>query len=174
MGKLGLRSEAAIARVELFDGRLDHLLDEREAKLAATTGEVFALGNGIHHACRRFEHLIAAGLPGAGHGRQHALETGTAVAILAGEIGAPEEGAAIGCEYRSERPATLSADGRDGGLVAAVNIWAFIAINFDGDEMLIDDASQTRILIGFAIHDVAPVAPYGADVEQDGLVFCSG
>jgi sugar lactone lactonase YvrE len=26
-------------------------------------------------------------------------------------------------------------------------------------------------LVGLAVHDVAPVAPDGANVEQDGLVF---
>ncbi len=174
MRKLGLRAKAAVARIKLFDGRLDHLLDERQAKMAATTGEVLALRNGIHHARCGFEHIIAPRLPGIGHGYQHSLEAGTTVAIVAGKIGASEEGAAIGREHGSERPSTLPAYGGDGGLVAAVDIGTFVAVDFDGNEMLIDYTGQACILIGLAVHDVAPVAPYGADVEQDRLVLGGG
>ena len=28
--------------------------------------------------------------------------------------------------------------------------------------------------VRLAIHDVAPVAPHGANIEQDGFVFCLG
>ena len=31
-----------------------------------------------------------------------------------------------------------------------------------------------RVLVGLAVHDVAPVAPDRANVEQDGLVFSLG
>ena len=40
--------------------------------------------------------------------------------------------------------------------------------------MLVDDARHLGVFVGFAIHDVAPVAPDRADVEQDGLVFSLG
>ena len=61
--------------------------------------------------------------------------------------------------------------GADGGLVARVHVGALVAIHFDGNEQPIDQLGQARIVVAFAIDDVAPVAPDRADVEQDGLVF---
>ena len=34
--------------------------------------------------------------------------------------------------------------------------------------------ADLRVFVGLAVHDVAPVAPHRADVEQDGLVFSLG
>src|SRR6185312_16359042 len=72
---------------------------------------------------------------------------------------------------RRKRPAALSADGLHRRLVAAVHVRALVAINLDGDEMLVHDRRNLRALIGLAVHHMAPVAPYRADVEQDGLVL---
>jgi hypothetical protein len=73
-----------------------------------------------------------------------------------------------------QRPAALPADGRDRGLVARIHIGPLVAIDLYGHKMLVDERRNFRILVRFAVHHVAPVAPYRADVEQDGLVFGLG
>src|SRR4029077_20622748 len=72
---------------------------------------------------------------------------------------------------RRERPAALSADGLHRGLIAAVHVGALVAINLDGDEMLVDNGGNFRALVGLAVHYMAPVAPHRADIEQDRLVL---
>ena len=73
-----------------------------------------------------------------------------------------------------QRPSALPADGRNSGLVARIHIGPLVAIDLDGDKVLVDDAGHLRILVGFAVHDVAPVAPHRADVQQNRLVFRLG
>ncbi len=48
---------------------------------------------------------------------------------------------------------------------------ALIAIHLHGHKMLINERGDFRIFVGLAVHDVAPVAPYRANIEQDGLVL---
>src|SRR5215469_4187413 len=83
---------------------------------------------------------------------------------------AAEERFAVGQEESGERPAALPADGADGGLIAGVNVGALVAIYLNGDEMLVDDLGDGGIFVTFAIDDVAPVAPDGANVEKDRLI----
>jgi hypothetical protein len=91
--------------------------------------------------------------------------------ILRREVGAAVERLAIGGEESSERPSALSADGLHGGLVSAIDIGTLVAVDFHGDEMLIDDRGNFGIVVGLAIHHMTPVAPNRADVEQHWLVL---
>ncbi len=68
----------------------------------------------------------------------------------------------------------MAGDGADGGLVAGIDIGALITIDFYGDEMFVDDFCNFGVLVAFAVDDVAPVAPDGADVEEDGLILGFG
>ena len=174
MRKLGLRAEAAVARVELLESRGGDLVDQGQRQLAAAAGEALIVLDGGHDAGGRLERLVAALAPDLGHGEQHAAKAGAAVAVVGREIGAAEVGPAVGSEKCGQRPAALAADGRDRGLVARIHIGPLVAIHLDGDKMLVDERGDLRVLVGLAVHDVAPVAPDGANVEQDGLVFGLG
>jgi len=59
-------------------------------------------------------------------------------------------------------------------LITAVNVRTLIAINFDGNEILIDDLGNVSIFVGFAVHHVAPVAPHRANVQEHRLVLLLG
>ena len=59
-------------------------------------------------------------------------------------------------------------------MVAGINVGALVAINFYGNEMFVDDFGDLGVFVAFAVDDVAPVAPDGADVEEDGLVLGLG
>src|SRR5271166_4066308 len=98
MRKLWLRAESAVARVELREGRSGDLVDQSEVELTAATGEALIVLDGGHHACRGLDGLVAPVFPYLGHGEQNAAESGTAVSVVAREIGATEVGTAIGCE----------------------------------------------------------------------------
>src|SRR5438105_9885741 len=40
--------------------------------------------------------------------------------------------------------------------------------------MFVDNLSDFGVLVGFAVDDMAPVAPDGANIQEDGLVFGFG
>ncbi len=174
MGKLGLRPEPAIAGIELRDSALYQLVDDAERERIAAGGEGFAVLDGGDHARCRLQHFVAAGLPGIGQRQQHALEARAAIAVFTGEVGAREKGAAVGSENRGERPTALAADGLHRCLVARVDVRALVAINLDGDEMLIDGRGHCGVFVGFAIHYMAPVAPHRAYVQKDRLPSLRG
>ncbi len=60
----------------------------------------------------------------------------------------------------------------DGGLVARVDIRTLVAVDLHRDKFFVDEGGDLGIVVAFAVHHMAPVAPHGANVEQDGLVFC--
>ena len=174
MGKFGLRSEAAVVRVELRDGVLHELVDQAEAELTGAAGEGLAVFDGGHDAAGGLGNFVALGLPDIGHGAQDAGEAGAAVALFGREICAAEVWLAVGSEDGGERPASLAGHRLHGGLVAAVDVGALVAVDLDGDEVFIDDLGERGVLVRLAVHHMAPVAPDGADVEQDGLVLGDG
>ena len=65
-----------------------------------------------------------------------------------------------------KRPTALAGNRANGGLVSRVDVGTFIAIHFHGNEKFIDQRSDRRIFVAFAIHHVAPVAPDRADVTK--------
>ena len=77
----------------------------------------------------------------------------------------------IGGQKDGQRPAASTGDGRDCELITTVHIGPLVAIDLDRDELLVDDLRGVCALVGFAVHDVTPVTPHRADVEQDGLVL---
>src|SRR5882762_5891469 len=106
-----------------------------------------------------------------GDGEKNAAESGAAHLVVGREIRAAKKGFAVGKQKTGEGPAALSGNGADSGLVAGVNVGALVAIDLHGDEMFIDDFRDFGVLVAFAVDDVAPVAPDGADIEEDGLIL---
>src|SRR6185312_6114004 len=156
---------------EHFNGGGDDGINYARRVFRRGRGKGFGLGEEIpDHAglLGDFGSLLAVG---AGDGQQHALETGASPLVVRRKVGAAVKGLTLGGEKGGEGPATLSADGGNRGLVAAIHVGALVAIHLDGNEVLIDDGGDFGIVIGFAVHDVTPVAPDGADIEQDGLVL---
>ena len=143
MRKLGLRAEAAVARIELRESRAGNLVHQRQGQFAAAAGEALIVLDGGHHACGGLERLVAPLVPHLGHGQQHAAKAGPAVAVVARKVGAAKVGPAVGSEKRGQRPAALPADGRDRGLVARVHVGPLVAIHLHGDKMLVDDARRS-------------------------------
>src|SRR4029077_16505011 len=116
-------------------------------------------------------HVIAARAKGLGDALEYAAKAGTAHGVLRRKVGAAVKGAAIGKQEAGQRPAALAGDGADGRLITDIHVGRLIAINFHWNEMLVDEGGESRILIAFAVDDVAPVAPDRADIQQDGFIF---
>src|SRR5437016_8188539 len=90
------------------------------------------------------------------------------------EIGAAIKRFALRCEKGGKRPSTLAADSLHCRLIAAVHVRALVTVDLDGDKMLVDQGGNLRVFVGFAVHHVAPMAPYGPAIEQNRLVFPLG
>ena len=132
------------------------------------------MADGIEHRVGLLEHLVALGAEGVGNGHEHALEAGTSPLVVGRKISSAVKRFALRREKGGERPATLTGHGLHRRLVAAVNVGTLVAVHLDGDEVLIHDARHFGIVIRLAVHDVAPVTPHRADVEQHGLVLALG
>ena len=111
---------------------------------------------------------------GIGDGQKDAAKSGAAHLVVGRKIGAAKKGFAIGKQKAGKRPAALARDGADRGLIARVDVRPFVAVNFHGDEMFVDDFGDFEVLVAFAVDDVAPVAPDRADIEEDRFVFGLG
>ena len=51
------------------------------------------------------------------------------------------------------------------------HIGPFIAIHFHRDEVVVDVRCNLGIFVRLPIHDVAPMTPYCADIQQNRLVL---
>src|SRR5260221_9590854 len=164
-------AEAAIAEIEKLSERADLRVDDAKIELGARACERFRFGYCFGERFGSFQQFFALVLVGVGDGEQNAAEAGAATLILGRKIRAAEKRFAVGHQKAGERPTALAADGADGGLVAGIDVRAFVAVHFYGNEMLVDDFGDGGIFVAFAVNDVAPVAPDGADVEENGLVL---
>src|ERR1700722_9436739 len=124
-----------------------------------------------HHAAGSFQRLIAPLTPHLRHSPHPAPPSRPSVTIVARNIRAAEVRSSIGCEKRRQRPPTLPADCRHRRLVARIHIGTLIAIHLYSNKKVVDERSNLRIFIRFAVHHMAPVAPHGPNVEQDWLVL---
>ena len=130
--------------------------------------------DGGHDAQSRLQRLVTPLPPHLGHGGEHPSEPRPSIAVVAGEVGAAEVGPSIGGEKRGEGPAALATDGGNRGLVARVDLGPLVAIDLHRHVVAVDDLGHLRVLVGLAVHHMAPVAPDRADVKQDGLVLGLG
>jgi hypothetical protein len=59
------------------------------------------------------------------------------------------------------------------GHVNAINIWPFLTIDFDADEVVIQSLSDFQIFKRLLLHDVAPMARRVADTQKNELALLS-
>ena len=107
-------------------------------------------------------------------GKQNALKSGASPAIVRRKVGATEERTSIRGKKCGEWPSTLPADSLNGRLIAAVNIRALVAVYFNGNVIFINELRDLGILVRFAIHYMAPMAPDRPNIEQHRLVLALG
>ena len=174
MGKFRRAAEAAISKVEKLGDGFDLRFDDAGVELGAGARERFGLRNGVGKRIGGAFEIRALVAVRIGDGEEHATKTRAAHLVFRREIGAAEKRLSIGKQKSREWPPALAGDGANGRLIARVHVGTLIAVHFHRDEMLVDDFGDFRVFVAFAVNDVAPVAPNGPDVEEDGLVFGFG
>ena len=118
--------------------------------------------------------VLAPLVPGGVDGLEEAGEAGAAMCVLRREIGAPEEGLAVGREEQRHGPAALTGEGLHGGHIDAVDIGALLAINLDVHEVLVHEPGDLVRLERLVRHHVAPVAGAVTHREEDRLLLGAG
>src|SRR2546421_1973 len=121
------------------------LVDGIAMESAASAGEDFRLRNGVGKGiggALEFGAFVAIRI---GDGEKKAAESGATHLVLGREIGTAKKRFAVGKQEACERPATLSGNGANGRLVARINVGALVAVDFHGDEMLVDDFRELGV-----------------------------
>ena len=176
MREFWLAAKTSVRGVKHTDGAFNDLFHDGDVDVTIAPLKRFLMFNCFHHAASGFENFFTLLLPRTRHALQYRREAHTSVTVLRREISSAEKWVAIRREESGERPAALSADGLYRGLVACIDIRSLVAVHLHGDEVLVDDGGNGIVLIGFAVHHVAPMAPHGSYVEQNGFIlgFCGG
>jgi len=171
MRKFRRLSEPSMHCVKHLERRVLNRIDDAARNLSGAAGKRFRLRDRVLDHLRLFDHVAVLFFVGVGDAQQHAPEAGTAVTIVGRKICAAVKRLAMGSEKRGERPTALAADGLHRNLIAAVNVGTLVAIHLHCDEVLVHDGGNFRIVVGLAVHHMAPVAPHGANVEEHGFVL---
>ena len=111
---------------------------------------------------------LALRAPGLRHPQQQFVEPRQAVARALREIGAAEEGLALGGEEHRQRPAAR-APGQQlvGCLIDPVDVGSLLPVDLDVDEMPVHQRGGVVVFEAFVRHYMAPVAGRVADRQQD-------
>ena len=173
-GNLGALPNPPFLSSKIGQRRLHHHAHDARRKVGVASGVAFGIGEHVHGLVGGLQHFIATVAIGLGNRQQDLLETGPPVSIDGREVGSAVKRLAIGREKDGERPTAGAGDGRDRKLVTAVDIGTLVAIDLHRDEFAIDDFGDLAALVGLAVHDVTPVTPHRANVEQDRLVLALG
>ena len=127
----------------------------------------------VHEDVGLLLELVAAHPVGLGDRLQHLREARHPVARLRREVGAAVERAAVRREEDGHRPPAVPGHGDDGVHVQAVDVGPLLAVDLDGDEVLVHQPSRAVVLEGLVLHDVAPVAGRVADRKEHRAVLLS-
>ena len=115
------------------------------------------LANGLHDAVRSPFQFRAVRAPRFCNAEQHGLETRHPSPILRREVRAAKKRFAVGGKENGQRPASTPLHELNGRDVDVIDIGPFLSIDFDADEVLVQDASDRFVLEAFFFHHVTPV-----------------
>ena len=172
-GKPGRAPEAAVRRVErppeLGEGAPEdvgawHLLARRGGHLLADAArEVGGRGS-------RPVGVLGVDRVHPPEEREEA-EAHPAVAVARGEIGATVERLPVRREPHGHRPAAVPRHHLDGGHVDGVDVGPSLAIDLDGDVVLVQLGGDLLVVERLLLHHVAPVARRVADAQENRPVL---
>src|SRR5258708_18444268 len=150
-------AKAAVLDIKKLSHGLDLRVDDTQVEIGTGASENFGLRDGVGEGVGGAFKLCALVAVGIGDGEKNAAESRAADLVFGREIGAAEKRFAIREQKTGERPAALAGNGANGGLVPGVDVRAFVAIDFHGDEMFVDDLGDFAVFVAFAVDDMAPV-----------------
>ena len=109
--------------------------------------------------------------PGAVDSFEDIEEPGLAVLGGGREVGAAKERFSFWGHEHVERPAATQPHGLQRAHIDPIQIRSFFAVEFDGDEIFVEEGGDFIIHERFAFHDVAPMAGGVADAEENRFIF---
>jgi hypothetical protein len=174
MGELRRGTEAAVGRVkaaaQVAGGTAEQLI-----------GQFALFGLQPHHrlemireAARLFLQSLTLLRPRLGDAHQHPAKRRQAVAVVRRKVSAAVERLEARREKHRHRPAAMPRHDLHRGHVNLVEVGAFLAVDLDADEVLVQKLADLRVLEALMLHDVAPVARGVADAEEDRPVQLAG
>ncbi len=110
-------------------------------------------------------------LPRPGDLLEHLPETGLTVAIFRRKISPADKRFQIRRKPDAHRPTAATSGRLDECHINAIDVWPFLAINFDVHEFTVHDGRRLVVFKRLVRHDVAPVTSGIPDREEDRLVF---
>ena len=128
----------------------------------------------MHDLLGLLEDVLAALVPGGGHGGEHVAETRHSAPAPRRPVGAAEERLLFGREEDRHRPSALAGHRLHGLHIDLVQVRPLLAIDFDADEIAVQALRDGRVLETLVGHHVAPVAGRIADREEDRLLLRAG
>jgi hypothetical protein len=163
-------AETAVGRVEAAREFPAGVFENVGAKLPGRRRQVQGRLQMLGQMAGLFVDDLALVLPCLGDVQEQPPKRWQAVAVIGREIGAAVEGFAIGRQEHRHRPAAALCQNLHRGHVDLVEIGPFFAIDFDADEMLVENLGRFRVLEALVLHDVAPMARRVADAEENRAV----
>src|ERR1035437_2740718 len=122
---------------------------------------------------RRLGQFGAVRLPEPLYLLQELEEARPAMTVVRREIGTAVEGFEVRREEYIERPPALAARRLNEGHIDLIHVRAFLPIHLDADKVRVEVGGDLRVLEGFALHHVAPMAGRVADAEEDRLILAA-
>src|SRR6266851_7225652 len=167
MRELWSTAEPAVLLIEHLPRGSDNLLNHPGRKRAAFSRERLRVCyRSLDQLCL-LGHVAILLMVGIGDRQQHAAKAGAAVVLIGRKVSSAVKRFSVRGKECRERPAALSAEGLHGNLVAAVNVWPFVAVHLDGNEALVHDLRNLeRFLtppmpVGGLVHGRAQVGGRG-------------
>ncbi len=157
MRELGCGAKPAMIAILSLQQQVDGHLDGRLVDLACRRWFGSPLQE-VERGLRRLQRFVAILTPCAVHGAQHVHEGGRALTRFLGEVRAAKDGQALRGENDRHGPTTAGGRCCDVLHVERVDVRAFLAVDFDRDEVVVEERSGRRITERLALHHMAPVA----------------
>ena len=118
--------------------------------------------------------LGAVLVPGFGDLGQDGFQSWLTAAVFRRKIGAAGEGFQFRGQENRHGPAAPACRRLDESHVGGVHVGTFLAVHLDRHEVVVHELGDDRVLEGFPLHDVAPVAGRVTDRKEDRFVFLAG
>src|SRR5713101_5500626 len=144
MGELGSLAKTTVAAIKQVGDGLNLRVDDRKVKPGARTRERFRLRHSIGERIGRSLQVSALVAKRIRDGHQNAAESRAATLIVRRKIRAAIKWLAIRQQKSRKRPTPLTGERADRRLIAGIDVRALVAVDFYGNEMLVDDLGDVR------------------------------
>src|SRR5690349_20623053 len=173
--KLGLAAKSSVHRIKQFCHLCNGAIQDRAVALPRRR-LIEMLVQYLPYCSGLCGNLLLSCAIRLGDAGENTQKTGPSVLAVRRKVGAAEEDLSVRREKGRERPAPLRGERLDRALVPNIYVRRLVSIDLDTDEVLVEEGRNLWILVGLAVHNMAPMTPDGADIEEHRFVgsLCLG